>query len=55
MQSINTIALKIVKVSKLVQRKLIQYRSIIGLVHCERLNILKIFQGSYCACRDLTI
>ena len=31
MQSINTIALKMVKVSKLVQRKLIPYRSIIGL------------------------
>ena len=31
MQSINTIALEMVKVSKLVQRKLIAYRSIIGL------------------------
>ena len=30
-QSINAIALKMVKVSKLVQRKLIPYRSIIGL------------------------
>ena len=30
MQSINTIAPKMVKVSKLVQRKLIPYRSIIG-------------------------
>ena len=31
MQSINTIALKMVKVSKLVQRKLIPLRSIIAL------------------------
>ena len=31
MQFINTIALKMVKVSKFVQRKLIPYRSIIGL------------------------
>ena len=31
MQSINTIALKMVEVSKLVQRKLIRYRSMIGL------------------------
>ena len=30
MQSVHTIALKMVKVSKLVQRKLIPYRSIIG-------------------------
>ena len=30
MQSINTIALKLVKVSKLVRRKLIRYRSLIG-------------------------
>ena len=52
MQSINTIALKMVKVSKLVQRKLTLYRSIIGL---GRLNILEIFQDSYYAYRDLTI
>ena len=55
---INTIALKMVKVSKLVQRKL--YRSIIflgggGGGYFERLNILEIFQDSYCAYRDLTI
>ena len=31
MQVFNTIALKILKVSKLVQRKLIPHRSIIGL------------------------
>ena len=30
MQSINTIALKMVKASKLLQRKLITYRSMIG-------------------------
>ena len=55
MQSINTIALKIVKVSKLVQRKLIPYRSIRGLGYFERLNILEIIQDSYCAHRNLTI
>ena len=57
MQSIHTIALiKMVKVSELVQRKLIPYRSIIGFGgHFERLNILKIFLDSYCAYRDLTI
>ena len=43
------------KVSKLVQRKLIPYRSIIGLGHFERLNILEVFQDSCCAYRDLTI
>ena len=48
-------ALKMVKVSKLVQRKLISYRSITGRGHFEKLNILEVFQDSYCACRDLTI
>ena len=50
MQVFNTIALKMVKVSKLAQRKLIPHRPII-----ERSNILEIFPDSYCACRDLTI
>ena len=55
MQVFNTIALKMVKVSKLAQRKLIPHRSIIGLGHFERFNILEIFPDSYCAYRDLTI
>ena len=55
MQVFNTIALKMVKVSKLAQRKLIPHRSIIGLGHFERLNTLEIFPDSYCAYRDLTI
>ena len=46
---------KMVKVSKLVQRKLIRYRSILGLGHFKGLNILEIFQDSCCAYRDLTI
>ena len=42
-----------VKVSELVQRKLIPYRSNIGVRGSfERLNIFEIFQDSY---RDLTI
>ena len=40
MQSINSIVLKMVKVSKLLQRKLIPYKSIIGL---GLRKILKIF------------
>ena len=57
MHIFNTIALKLVKVSKLAQRKLIPvpHRSIIGLGHFERLNILEIFPDSYCAYRNLTI
>ena len=55
MQVFNTIALKMVKVSKLAQRKLIPHRSIIGLGHFERLIILEIFPDSYCVYRDLTI
>ena len=54
-KSINTIALKMVNVSKFVQRKLVPYRSIKGLGHFERLNILEIFQDSYCAYSDMTI
>ena len=50
-----SIALKVIKVSKLVQRKLIPYRSIIGLGFFERLSILEIIQNSHCAYRDLTI
>ena len=49
MQVLNTIALKMVKVSKLAQRKLIPHRSITGLGHFEKLNILEIFPDSYCA------
>ena len=55
MQFFNTIARKMVKVSKSIQRKLIPHRSIIDLGHFERLYILEIFQHSYCAYRDLTI
>ena len=55
MHIFNTIALKLVKVSKLAQRKLIPHRSIIGLGHFERLNILEIFPDNYCAYRNLTI
>ena len=39
-QSINTIALKMVKVSKLVQMKVIPYRSNIGRGHFERLRVI---------------
>ena len=38
MQSISVIALKMVKVSKLVQSKLIPYRSIIGLEAFRKIN-----------------
>ena len=56
MHVFNTIVLKMVKVSKLAQRKLTRHRSIIGLGgHFERLNVLEIFPDSYCAYRDLTI
>ena len=55
MQVFNTIALEVVGVSGLVQRKLIPHGSVIGLGHFERLNILEIFPDSYCAYRDLTI
>ena len=55
MQSINATALKMVKVSKLVQKKLIPYRSIIGTGAFRRLNILETFQDSYSAHKDLTI
>ena len=55
MQVLNTITLKMVKVSKLAQRKLIPHRSVIGLGAFRRLNILEIFPDSYCAYRDLTI
>ena len=55
MQVFNTIALKMVKVSKLAQRKLIPHRSVIGWGHFERLNILEIFPDSHRAYRDLTI
>ena len=37
---------------KLVQRKMIPYRSNIESGHVERLNILEIFQYSYSAYRD---
>ena len=36
--TINTIAQKLVKVSKLVQRKLIPYRSMIGLDACRKVK-----------------
>ena len=36
-------------------RKLIPYRSKIGSGHFERLDILEIFQDSYCMYKDLTI
>ena len=49
MHVFNTIALKMVKVSKLAQRKLIPHRPIIGLGSFRRLNILEIFPDSYCA------
>ena len=55
MCNISTIALKMVKVSKLLQRKLIPYRSNIGRGHFERLNILEIFQDSSSVYGDLTI
>ena len=55
MQVFNTIALKMAKVSKLAQRKLIPHRSIVSLGAFERLNTLEIFPDSYCAYRDLTI
>ena len=38
MQVLNTIALKMVKVSKLAQRKLIPHRSIIGLGACRKVK-----------------
>ena len=38
MQSISTIALKIVKISKLVEKKLMPYRSIIGLVALRKIK-----------------
>ena len=44
-----------VKVSKLVQRKLIPHRSNVGSGAFRKINILKIFQDSYYVCRDLTI
>ena len=50
--SIQLCYLKMVKVSKLVQSKLIPYRSIIGLGAFQK---IKYFQDSYCAYRDLTI
>ena len=55
MQHINTIVLKMVKVSNLVKKMLMSYISIIGSGAFEKLNILEIFQDSYCAYRDLTI
>ena len=55
MQVFNTIALKMVKVSKLAQRKMIPCRPIIGLGAFGKIKNLEIFQGSYCAYRDLTI
>ena len=50
-----SIVLKMVKVSKLAQRKLIPHRSIIGLGAFRKINILEIFPDSYCAHRYLTI
>ena len=52
MQFINTIALKLVKVSKLVQRKLIPYRSNIRPGHFD---VLEISQDSYFVYGNLTI
>ena len=52
MHVFNTIALKMVKVSKLADTTQINNR-LWG--HFERLNILEIFPNSYCAYRDLTI
>ena len=46
---------KMVKVSKLVQMKLIPYRSIIESGSFRRLNILEIFQNIYCVYGYLTI
>ena len=44
-----------VKVSKLVQRKLIPYSSIIASGAFQKLIILEIFHNSYSVYRDLTI
>ena len=51
----NTIAQKMVKVSKMAQRKLIPHRSIIGLGAFRKIKYFEIFPDSYCAYRDLTI
>ena len=55
MQSINTMALKIGKVSKLIQRKLILCRSKVKSEAFRKVRNLEILQDSYFAYRDLTI
>ena len=54
-KSINTIALKMVKVSQLVQRKLIPYRSNIGSEAFRKIKYFGNIQDGYSVYTDLTI